>query len=98
MFNVKEQRALPRIKVDCKIAYKAVNDVDLKEGIAKNISGNGVLFVADEQVEVGDIIEINIVPGEEESVPPMSAIIEVVRVNPTENGDFEIAGLIKTMK
>jgi len=98
MFNKKEQRSIPRISVACQINYKNVNESDFKQGNAKNISSNGVLFVADEEIEVGTIIEIKLVP-ETPSVPALGAIIEVVRVNPVESGDnFEIAGLIKAMK
>jgi len=98
MFKKKEQRTIPRISVTCQINYKNVNESEFKQGRARNISSNGVLFVTDEEIEVGMIMEIKLVPGAS-SVPPLGAIIEVVRVNPVESdNNFEVAGLIKAMK
>ena len=94
----KEQRNFPRIDVECQINYKIVNESDFKTGIARNISSKGVLFVANETHEIGQMMEIRIVPGET-SVPTHGAIIEVVRSNPLKSDNkFEIAGLIKVMK
>ena len=98
MINKKDQRTIRRIDIDCAINYKNVNETDFKQGTAKNISSKGVLFVADEEFDVGTMMEIKVVPGDS-SIPPHGAIIEVVRVNPVESGkNFEIAGLIKVMK
>jgi len=98
MFNIKEKRIIPRIAVTCQINYKKVNESEFKQGTAKNISSNGVLFESDDEIEVGTIMEIKVIPGTA-SIPPLGAIIEVIRVNPVESGDnFEIAGLIKAMK
>jgi hypothetical protein len=98
MFDRKNQRTVRRIDIECPINYKNVNTTDFKQGTAKNISSKGVLFVTDEEFEVGTMMEIKIVPGDS-SIPAHGAIIEVVRVNPTDSGkNFEIAGLIKVMK
>ena len=98
MFNVKEKRIIPRISVSCQINYKIVNAPEFRQGTAKNISSNGVLFVSEEEIEQGTMVEIKIIPGTE-SIPPLGAIIEVIRVNPIDSGEkFEIAGLIKAMK
>lgn len=98
MFNTKEQRSFPRISVACPLKYKNVTDSQFKQGTAKNICSNGVLFISEEKLVVGSIIEIKLLP-ETSSVPPLGAIIEVVRVTPVDfNMKFEVAGLIKAMK
>lgn len=97
MFGKKEQRSIRRIPVSCQVEYKLVNATDFKHGNAKNISSKGVLFEVDEPCEVGNMMEIKVAATE--TIPAHGAIIEVVRVNPTDGGSkFEIAGLIKVIK
>lgn len=97
MFGKKEQRTIRRIPVSCRVEYKVVNTTDFKHGIAKNINSKGVLFEADEECEVGTMMEIKVAATE--TIPAHGAIIEVIRVNPTAGGSkFEIAGLIKVIK
>jgi PilZ domain len=98
MFNKKDQRNIPRKAVNCQINYKNVNATHFKHGTVLNISSKGVLFIADELVEAGTMMEIMILPGTA-AIPSHGAIIEVVRVNPTDTSNlFEIAGLIKVIK
>jgi len=97
MFDKKDQRIIRRIPVECQLDYKAVNTAEYKRGTAKNISSKGVLFDADEQYEVGTMMEIKVAATD--SMPAHGAIIEVIRVNPAAgNKKFEIAGLIKVIK
>jgi selenocysteine lyase/cysteine desulfurase len=98
MFGKKnDKRIVRRIPVECQLEYKAVNNSKYKHAIAKNISKKGVFFVADEQCEVGTMLEIKVAATE--SMPAHEAIIEVIRVNPAPgNKKFEIAGLIKVIK
>ncbi len=94
----KDQRRFPRIDVECEINYRIVNESEFKTGIARNISSKGVLFVTNGKYEIGQLMEIKIVPGET-SVPTHGAIIEIVRINPLKSDNkIEIAGLIKVMK
>lgn len=98
MFKTKEQRSFPRIAVDCQINYKMINEASFRQGTAKNISSKGVLFITNDEIEVGTMMEIKIVPGAT-SVPAHGAIIEVIRVNAVKSDNkFEIAGLIKALK
>jgi len=97
MFGKNDQRTIRRIPVECQVDYKVVNTAEFKHGTAKNISSKGVLFEADDQYEVGTMLEIKV--GATATITAHGAIIEVVRVNPAESGKkFEIAGLIKVIK
>ena len=97
MFGKNDQRTIRRIPVECQVDYKTVNSTEFKHGTAKNISSKGVLFEAEDQFEVGTMLEIKVAATEK--IPAHGAIIEIVRVNPAAGGKkFEIAGLIKVIK
>jgi len=99
MYNVNELRSFQRIDIECIVKYKKAGSSEAeKEGTTRNLSGNGIFFIADEPQEVGSQIEIYVVPGTS-ATPPLEAVIEVIRSNPgTSEGEFEIAGMIKSYK
>jgi hypothetical protein len=107
MSRVPENRMFPRLNVNCEISLKSPNGNGTQRAIARNISGNGLLFLAAEPPSVGDLMEIVVGPGEC-SIPELSAVIEVVRI---ENGHkwqfgdrdppgpcYAVGARIKTMK
>ncbi len=105
MLNLAENRKYPRMSLDCGITYRYVDDESDKEAVVKSISGNGMMFVADEGPQVGDLLEIKIQPGSL-SIPTLDAIVEVVRVRTGTNGKslntqatcYEVAAMIHSMK
>lgn len=101
-----ENRAFPRMSVDCGIAYRPVDTVEMRNGVARNISGNGVLFVAAERPAIGARMEITVNPGVL-SIPALNALIEVVRVSESSDagdgpeappGGYEIGARIMAMR
>lgn len=82
MNHVPENRKFPRLVVNCEIALRSGDGGASRSAIARNISGNGLLFLVAEQPGVGELLEIVIGPGER-SIPELSAVVEVIRV---ENG------------
>jgi hypothetical protein len=105
MLNLAENRKYPRMTIDCSIIYRYVDDDSDRRAVAKNISGNGMLFVADKGLQVGDLLEIKIQPGTL-SIPTLDAVVEVVRVHPGDHQEsvniqetyFEVAAMIRSMK
>jgi len=99
MYNVNELRSFQRIETECTVRYKKAGSSEAeKEGTTRNLSGNGIFFIASEPQEVSSLIEIYVVPGTS-ATPPLEAVIEVIRSNPgTSEGEFEIAGMIKSFK
>ncbi len=106
MLNLAENRKFPRMTIDCGITYRYVEEDADREAVARNISGNGMLFVANEEPRIGDLLEVKIQPGTL-SIPTLGAVVEVVRVCPgpsdaLEGEDsaacFEVATMIHSMK
>ncbi len=95
--DLTENRAIPRIPVDSPMTYNAVDHADKKTAIAVDISNQGILFLADELLDEGALLEINLTPTDT-STPALNAIIQVVRADKLSTGQFKTAGLIKIIK
>ena len=56
------QRKYPRIKESCKVKYRIVQDterqLEKQGGAAVNISGGGMCFSSDEEIELGSMITL----------------------------------------
>lgn len=87
MSQVPENRAFPRIAVNCEIGYRPLDGQDPKKAVAKNISGNGILLVTGESLAPGALMEITVSPGML-SIPALNAVVEVVRAEPAAAWDF----------
>ena len=93
----KEHRNYLRVDADCDITFKLFDSDQLFHGKCTSLSGAGIFFTAEQAVEMGKGLEINI-PAQKHMVPAMTAFIEVVRSTATDDGRFEIAASIKSIK
>ncbi len=105
----KENRRYPRMAVDCAINFRKVDQDEPELGQARNISGNGMLFISEREISVGSLLEIQVKPGNP-SIPALDAIVEVVRVNSGDampepeapaaqtSSEYEVGAVILSMK
>lgn len=92
-----EKRDYIRMDIDCDVTYRLPGSEAVYQGRGTSISGAGVSFIADQNIQVGQAVEINVLPTKS-LTPPMNAFIEVVRTTPNHDGTFEIAATIKSIK
>ena len=97
MLDYDEKRDYIRMEVDCEITYKLADSDTFKTGRCISLSGAGVSFIADTAYDVGLAMEVNIIP-KSAVTPSMTAFIEVVRSIPKDDGTFEVAASIKSLK
>lgn len=97
MQDYDEKRNYIRMSVDCELSYKLADSSNFYTGTCTSISGSGVSFIADRPFEPGNAMEVNITP-KNAITPPMTAFIEVVRNTKLDDGRYEIAGAIKSIK
>jgi hypothetical protein len=97
MLDYDEKRDYIRMEVDCEITYKLADSDTFKTGRCNSLSGAGVSFIADKPYDTGLAMEINIIP-KISVTPSMTAFIEVVRSIPHNDGSFEVAASIKSLK
>lgn len=89
-----EKRDFIRMETSSKIDYRKTGSDKLHQGQCINLSATGVLFTTDMNVSPGTELDISIQP-DLTIVPPLQAIIEVVRTKLNNNGSYNIAAEIK---
>ncbi len=90
-----EKRDFIRVSVDCGLTFREATDADEEQGLARNLSGRGMMFIAPRELPVDEMLEVTITP-ETDVTPPLHAMVKVVRVDKQRRGDgFEIGAIIK---
>lgn len=97
MSEYTEKRSYKRVKVECNIHYKMLDsDVEEEEvGQLENISGRGMMFIAERGVPLSAELEIRVEPGND-LTPPLHARVQVVRMEKQrKGGGYEIGAVIR---
>lgn len=94
-----EKRDFIRIDIDCDITFKKLASDDPtaepETGQVSNLSGRGMMFISDVEVEKNILLEININP-KNILTPSLHANVKVVRVIKQRHADgYEIGAVIK---
>ena len=91
-----EKRDFIRIDLDCDIVFKKANsDEEESTGQVSNLSGRGMMFISEVELEKDCMLEINIKPSNI-LTPPLHANVKVVRVIKQRHADgYEIGAVIK---
>lgn len=92
-----EKRDFVRMGVQCELTYKA-DGVDGEEhGEARNLSGRGMMFIAEREIPVESRLEVMIRP-DNTLTPPLHAMVKVVRVARQRRGEgYEIGAIIQSV-
>ena len=97
MTDYTEKRNYKRVKVECNIYYKMMNTEadDPDVGQLENISGRGLMFIAEKGVPMNAELEIRVSPGND-LTPPLHARVQVVRMEKQRRGNgYEIGAVIR---
>ncbi|KAF3981254.1 MAG: PilZ domain-containing protein [Methylococcales symbiont of Hymedesmia sp. n. MRB-2018] len=97
MLEYDEKRDYIRRNVNCEVTYKMADSVDIKTGRCTSLSGAGVSFITERSYDAGLAMEIKVLL-KNSVTPSMTAFIEVVRSISQEDGSFEVAASIKSLK
>ena len=94
-----EKRDFIRIDIDCDITFKKLASDDPtaepQTGQVSNLSGRGMMFISDVEIEKNILLEININP-KNILTPSLHANVKVVRVIKQRHADgYEIGAVIK---
>ena len=91
-----EKRDFIRIDIDCEIVFKKADSTEeAMTGQVANLSGRGMMFYSDVELEKNIILEINIKPANV-LTPPLHANVKVVRVIKQRHADgYEIGAVIQ---
>ena len=89
-----EKRNFFRMNMDCNMVYSVNGSGNEESGTVLNLSGDGMSFITQEQVDPGTVVHISISP-ENSVTPPLKVTVEVLRCDQKNDANrFEIAGNI----
>ena len=95
MVDSSDTRDFIRVSVECELVFKKTGDDAVYTTKTRDLSASGVSFFTDQQLSVGDELEVNIKPANK-LTPPLYAIAEVIRAElVTPPPTYEIACHIK---
>lgn len=90
MVDSSEQRHFRRMEIDCEILWRPEGGDELLHAQAINLSATGLAMICDQEQSAGARLEININPAYR-VVPPMNAIVEILRVKKHAEDKYEYA-------
>jgi hypothetical protein len=88
-----EKRDFFRMNLGCDMEYTINGSGNKLCGHIKNLSGNGISFLAEKAVKPGTSIQVSIKP-ENPITPQLDVTVEVIRCHDTGKNEYEIAGNI----
>lgn len=88
-----EKRNFFRMNLDCDMQYSVNGSGEKNRGMMKNLSGDGILFIAENEIAPGAEISVAITP-ENTITPPLNVTIEVRRCEWVEGEGYHVAGNI----
>ncbi len=88
-----EKRNFFRMNMDCDMEFSINGSGDKQCGMMKDLSGDGISFVTDQEIQPGTEIHISITP-ENTVTPPLEVTVEVLRCDQKESNKYEVAGNI----
>lgn len=89
-----DQRGFLRMDVNSQLSFSISGSDNIHEGIAQDLSATGLRFTTRQKVNVGDMLDICMKPGID-ITPPLETTMAVVRVTETEDGQYEVAGILQ---
>lgn len=96
MFSRSDKRGFIRMAIDSRMTFKRLNSDYTHDGQMQDLSATGLRFTTQQPLDVGEILEITIIPGLD-ITPPMQTVMAVVRVTHDGNNNrYEVAGVIRT--
>ena len=95
--DYEEKRNFIRMFVDAKVSITDPETGQVFEGDSKNLSGDGVMFVTEQEFHKNQILSVDI-RSEQSKLAPLKAEFEVKRVQKLNDDRWEIAGTINSVK
>ena len=92
-----EKRIFCRMSITAELTYRISSDDRIHRGQCKNLSHSGMQFQTETCLKEGTTLKITI-DTKSEKIKPMNALIEIIRVKPSENNQYIVAGKILEYK
>jgi len=83
MVDSSDKRDFRRMNVEIKAVFKVNDNAEMHKGVVDDLSATGLRLQTDQKVAPGDTIEIRVKP-EKVVVPPLHAVLKVLRIEDAE--------------
>lgn len=90
-----DKRDFIRMSIESEVNFTRPGSTEAYSGKTVDLSANGLRFITNTPVKVGEMLDVTIKPGVA-ITPPLEVTMAVVRVVETEDGQYEVAGVTKT--
>jgi len=97
MLNTPDYRKFTRMDTVCDIEFTHPSTGAKGTAHCINLSAAGILFTTTDKLTTGSSLEISVKPVNP-ITPPLNAIIEIIRVVPVDNHQYEVAATIEGIK
>lgn len=97
MLVTTENRKFIRMGAECDLTFTHPGSSEIGHAHSINLSAAGILFRTTEKLTAGSALDISVKPVNP-ITPPLNALIEIIRVVPVENGEYEVAATIEGIK
>lgn len=95
--DYEEKRNFIRMFVDAKVSITDPQTGQVFEGDSKNLSGDGVMFITNQEFKANQTLNVDI-RSEQSKLAPLTAEFVVKRIRQLDGDKFEVAGTIKGVK
>lgn len=90
-----EKRDFIRMSIESEVSFHRPDSGVTYKGKTIDLSATGMRFLTKSPVHVGELLEISVKPGVS-ITPPLEVTLEVIRVEETGDGQYDVAGITKT--
>lgn len=91
-----DKRDFIRMNIESEVTFSRPGSNEVFTGKTIDLSATGVRFSTKAELQAGETVSLSVKPGVENLTPPLDVTLEIVRVDQTENGEYDVAGVIKT--
>ncbi len=93
-YNYDEKRLFCRLQVEAELTYSIAGENGTYKGQCRNLSHTGIQFVTEHALSEGKAIEV-VIDTKSAKFNPMTAVVEIIRVEPAGDRQYKTAGIIK---
>ena len=95
--DYEEKRDHRRIGVDCPMTFQVEGTGEVQQGVARDLSATGMLIQCGADIPLGSRLEVKVTPPKS-IVPPLHAVVEVVRSQTKGPDRFELGVIIREFR
>ncbi len=85
------------MEINAEITYTLQGNDSRYKGQCNNLSHSGIMFTTEQALPKGQSLELTI-DTKSNKFQPMKALVEIIRVEPSENDQYMAAGIIREYK